>query len=167
MSHLQSVIRIASGLKGQEELTLALEMAEYGRKLPRDFQNADRPPFEDFYNDYRIFLQALAGIGVDGAVRYFGAKAERAGPDEDGKHFPAEILVYLLYRVGRYREAIEAHRKFLRNSPRPLAAAPSLFDLCELQGDFTPLLEAARERGDLVEFTAGLVKKHAAAGGAD
>lgn len=159
LSHLQSGIRVSASLKDRGALELALEMTEYGRKLPRDFQNHDLPPFDDFYNDYRIFLQALLGIGVDGAIRYYTQKAERAQPEEDGKHFPGEILVHLLWRVGRYPEAIEAYKKHLAHFRGQLTAAPSLFELCDRAGDFTRLLELAKERGDLIHYTAGLIRQ--------
>jgi hypothetical protein len=159
VSHLQSAIRVSATLEAKDVLALALEMAEYGRKLPRDFQSHDRPPFDDFYNDYRIFFQALLGIGVDGAVRYFTQKAERATPDDDGKHLPGEILVHLLWRVGRTGEAIAAFLKYLRNYRGQLTAAPPLIELCDRAGDFSKLLELARERDDLLQYTAALVKR--------
>jgi hypothetical protein len=158
VSHLQSVIRIAAGLKDREALAFALELTEYGRRLPRDFQHPDRPPFTDFYSDYRIFFQALLGTGVDGAVRYFTMKVESQGQDEEARRFPAEVLVYLLYRVGRYREAIEAHRKYLKNAQGPASIAPSLLELCDRAGDHSQLLAASRERDDLLHYMAGLVR---------
>ena len=124
MSHLQSVIRASIRLTSKKELDLALQMAEYGRHLPRDYQNPDLPPFDDFYTDYRIFLQALVGTGIDGAIRYFTQKVDNADPDEIGQHLPGEVLVYLLYRVGRYDEAIDAHRKYLSESFRTHVVAP-------------------------------------------
>ncbi len=159
VSHLQSVIRVSAGLKQKELLELALQMAEYGRRLPRDFQSNDRPPFDDFYNDYRIFLQAISGVGIDGAVRYFTQKADRATPDDDGKHFPGEILVHLLFRVGRYQDAIAAHVKYLRRQEGPLTAAPTLHELSRVAGDYSKLLEMARERNDLLHYAAGLVER--------
>ncbi len=158
LSHLQSVVRVSVGLGDKEALGLALQMTEYGRKLPRDYQTNDQPPFDDFYNDYRIFLQALLGIGVDGAIRYYTIKADRASPSEDGKHFPGEILVHLLWRVGRPREAIQAYRKHLKDFRGQLSASPSLFELCNLAGDFTTLLELAKDRNDLLEYMAALVR---------
>jgi tetratricopeptide (TPR) repeat protein len=158
VSHLQAVVRFSASLRAREELELALEMTEYGRRLPRDFQTGDVPPFDDFYSDYRIFLQALLGIGGDGAVRYFRQKADRVAPGEDGRHFPGEVYVHLLYRTGRYEEAIEAHRKYLSRSTQ-LSIAPSLLELSERTSDYASLLEVARERDDLLQYTAGLVKR--------
>jgi hypothetical protein len=158
ISHLQSCVRVAAGLTDAEVLGLAVELCEYGRHLSRDFQSHEPPPFDDFYNDYRIFLRALIGQGVDGAVRYFASKAERHGPDEDGNHFPAEVLVYLLHRVGRPREAIDAYVKHLRRAPGPLSICPSLLVLCEKAGDYSRLLEIAEEKRDLLQFGLALAK---------
>jgi hypothetical protein len=159
MSHLQAVVRAAPSLRSEPELRLVIEMCDYGRQLAKDFQVTERPPFEDFYGDHRILLRALVGEGVDGAVRYFKGKAERAGPDDEGGHLPGEVLVHLLSRAGRHHEAIEAYLEYLRNAPGPLRTAPSLAELCERAGDFTSLLELSRERQDLLQYGAALVKR--------
>ena len=158
VSHLQAVIRAAAILTDRSALEKGLELCEYGRRLPRDFQHPDRPPFTDFYADYRIFIQALLGIGVDGAIRYFTQKVPRGG-DEDSVRFPAEVLVYLLYRTGRYSEAIEAHTQYLPNARPGSSVAPSLLELCDRAGDHTKLLAKAREKDDLLQYAAGLVHR--------
>jgi hypothetical protein len=158
VSHLQSVIRIAALLKDKASIEKAVQMCEYGRRLPRDFQHPDRPPFTEFYSDYRIFLQALLGTGVDGAVRYFTQKVESQGTSDEARRFPAEVLVYLLHRTGRHGDAIAAHLKYLRSARSEPSVAPSLLQLCDMAGDYSKLLESARERGDLLQFAAGLVK---------
>jgi hypothetical protein len=158
VSHLQAVIRAAAILSDRSSLEKGLELCEYGRRLPRDFQHPDRPPFTDFYADYRIFIQALLGTGVDGAIRYFTQKVPRGG-DEDSVRFPAEVLVYLLYRTGKYREAIEAHIQHLPNARPGSSVAPSLLELCDRAGDHAKLLEKAREKDDLLQYAAGLVHR--------
>ena len=157
ISHLQSVIRIGATMKDKDGLEKAIQMAEYGRNLGRDFQHPDPAPFEDFYNDYRIFLRAVKGEGIDGAVRYFTQKAERYTPDEEGRHFPGEVLVHLLDRLGRHDEAIEAFLKYLKDLSGPLSVSPELSALCDASGDYTKLLETAKEKDDLLQFAAGLV----------
>jgi hypothetical protein len=158
VSHLQAVIRVAALLKDRESIEKAVEMCEYGRRLPRDFQHPDRPPFTEFYSDYRIFLQALLGVGVDGAVRYFTQKVESQGAGEDARRFPAEVLVYLLHRTGRHDEAIAAHLKYLKGVKAEPSVAPSLLQLCDMAGDYTKLIASAEERGDLLQFAAGIVR---------
>jgi hypothetical protein len=162
ISHLQSVVRFSSILEKREGLDKALQLCEYGRKIPRDFQSPDPPPFDDFYNDYRIFFQALLGTGVDGAVRYFTQKADQAEVDEDGKHFPAEVLIHLLYRVGRYEDALDQHEKYLKDYRGALSVAPSLLELSDRMGSYERLLGIAEAREDLLQYAAALAKQAAA-----
>ena len=158
VSHLMAVVRVSATLEDEASIDKGLQMTEYGRRLGRDFQHPDSPPFEDFYNDYRILLRALNREGVDGAVRYFTQAADRHAMDEEGRHFPGEVLVYLLHRVGRTDEAIEAHLKYLKQVGQNTTLAPSLADLCESAGDYSKLLEVARKQDDLLQFMLGLVK---------
>lgn len=160
LSHLQAAIRAAAGLESREDIGRAVEMCEYGRRLARDFQAvADRAPFDDFYNDYRILLRAFLGEGVDGAIRYFRSKSERAGPDETGHHFSGEVLVYLLHRTGRAREAVDAWRECLSETAHRTTLVPSFVELCRRAGDFAPALETARARDDLLQYAAALVHR--------
>ncbi|MCZ6796285.1 MAG: hypothetical protein O7J95_21955 [Planctomycetota bacterium] len=165
MSHLQSVVRAAATLRDEEVIGLAVHMCEYGRNLARDLQTADQAPFDDFYNDYRIFLRALTGEGVDGAARFFTAKAERHGLDESGNHFPGEVLVHLLDRTGRHEQAIEAYLKYLKDVAGPLQISPTLLELCERSGTYQSLLDVSRAKDDLLQYAAALVKRREADGG--
>lgn len=159
VSHLQAVVRAASIVRDHEEIDLAVQLCEYGRNLARDYCGAATAPFEDYYNDCRILLRALLGEGSDGAVRYFAIKAQRAVPDEDGGHFAGEVSVHLLHRLGRHREAVEAYLHHLKGAPHPLNLAPSLSELCEFTREYESLLDFSREKGDLLQFTAALVRK--------
>ncbi|MEM7232889.1 MAG: hypothetical protein AAF517_11965 [Planctomycetota bacterium] len=159
VSHLQSVIRSAPCLSSPDDLDLTIQMCEYGKNLARDFQMNDPAPFDDFYNDYRIFLRALAGEGIDGAIRYFQTKADRASIDETGRHYPGEVFVHLLQRAGRYEEAIEAHLKYLTDVRGAITLAPTLPELAESGGVYDRVLERARQDEDLLQYTAALVRR--------
>ena len=163
ISHLQSCIKAAGSLQDPETIRKATQMCDYGRRLGRDYQLAEPPPFEDFYNDYRILLRALAGEGVDGAARYYTAKVERNDPDEDGNNFPAEVLVFLLSKVGRPADALDVFVKYLREVPGPLAICPSLMELSRQAGDYSQLLSIAENKNDLLQFGQGLVQKESSA----
>ena len=159
VSHLQSCVRAAGSLEDPETIRKAIQMCDYGRRLGRDYQVSERPPFEDFYNDYRILLRALAGEGIDGAVRYYTAKVERGGVDEEGNNFPAEVLTFLLAQVGRPEDAIATYVEHLKDISGPLSICPSLLELSARANDYSQLLETARDKGDLLQFGLGLVKR--------
>ena len=156
---IRAAIRIAASLEDREAIRKAVELTEYARRLPQDHRSPGQPPFEDFYADSRIYLLALLGVGSDGAVRYFQKKAERAYLPSGGKNTPGEVLVTLLDRVGRHAEAVACHRKHLETAADVAPTVPKLVDLCQRAGDFTAHLERARQRGDLLEFAAGLVRR--------
>ena len=159
ISHLQSCIRAAASLEDIETIRKAIQMCDYGRRLGRDYQLSERPPFEDFYNDYRIMLRALAGEGIDGAVRYYTSKVEKGSPDEEGNNFPAEVLVFLLSNVERHTEALSVFVEYLSDVPGPLSICPGLLELSKRVGDYSQLLELAESKDDLLQFGQGLVQR--------
>jgi hypothetical protein len=162
-SHLRSVVRIAGCIRDRGVLELAVQLAEYGRRLPRALQGPESPPFDDFFADWRIFFLALLGTGADGAVRYFRQKADRAYMDGQGKHLPGEALTALLEGLGRHAEALEAHLKYLSSCRETSPMAPPLIALCEKARDFSSLLRKAREKGDFLQFALAAVKGAGAA----
>jgi hypothetical protein len=152
-SHLISVLRYSLDLNDTETLGLAIELAEYGARLAPMFQERSDPPFENFYADHRAYLRALRGEDVDGAVAHFRTKVEGYDPNETGSA-PAQMLVGLLVRLDRYKEAIDISLRYLADvSPSDLAC-PSAVQLCFLAGDFDRLKTLARERGDLLSYVA-------------
>jgi len=67
---------------------------------------------------------------------------------------PAQVLVTLLVRLERYRDAIAASLEFLEGVPAAQLGCPSLFQLCQMAGEWDQLRTLARERGDLLSFAA-------------
>jgi hypothetical protein len=155
-SHLGAVVQMSVHLPRCEELGLARELCEYGRRLPERLRYQSDPPFEDQYADYAVFLAVLAGDDVEKGVAHFRAKAEK----QDGERpdtYPAEVLVNLLLRLDRTKEALEVARRRLAGvDPRRLSC-PSVGELCQRVGDYRTLAEAAREQGDAVHYLAGLI----------
>ena len=156
-SHLISVLRFSLDLEDRETLTLAAEMAEYGTRLSSTFQYPGDPPFEDTYRDHEIYLRALLGEDADAAVAHFRQKVEQSDPHQTGS-VPAQVLVELLARLGRYQEAIAVSEERLRDTPRSELSCPSVYELCRVTGDSEQLMRIARERGDLLSFTAGALE---------
>jgi hypothetical protein len=155
-SHLISVLRYSLDLENPEMLRMAIELAGYGCKLSPMFAFKVEPPFDDVYPDHAIYLRALAGEDQDAAIAHFRRKAETADPEQAGTA-PAQVLVTLLVRLERYREAVAVSLEFLNGVPAQQLGCPTLFQLCQLAGDWEQLHRLARERGDLLSFIAGRV----------
>jgi hypothetical protein len=156
ISHLGAVVQMSVFLPAGEELAMARELCEYGQRLSPRFLGQGEPPFEDQYQDYAVYLAALAGEGVEEGIDHFRAKAVKANPENEGTR-PAEVLVNLLLRLGRPAEALAVARKHLASvNSRPLGC-PSIVELCQRTKDYRALAHIAREQGDLVHFVAGLV----------
>ncbi len=72
---------------------------------------------------------------------------------------PAEVLVGLLARSGRWRQAFEASAEFLPGESRVTGFAPSLLELATRAGCHDRLIEISRDRQDALGFTAGLAAR--------
>jgi len=153
-SHVISVLRYSLDLENPAVLRLALELAEYGTHLSPMFEFRVDPPFQNVYTDHAIYFRALLGEDVDVAIAHFRRKAEESDPEQAGTA-PAQVLVTLLVRLERYREAIDVSLEFLEGVPAAQLGCPSLFQLCQLAGDWERLICLAREKGDILGFAAG------------
>jgi hypothetical protein len=156
VSHLGAVVQMSTFLPPGPELDLARELCAYGRKLSPRFQSPGNPPFENQYHDYGVYLDVLAGVDVEAGLAHFRDKLERANPEEDGTG-AAEVLVNLLLRLDRPREALEVARKHLAAVDSRQLTCPGITELCLRAGDYRTLAEVAREQGDPVHFLAGLL----------
>lgn len=156
LSHLNSVVQMATQLDGGEELQLARDLCAYGKKLSPRFRFQADPPFDDQYADYDWYLAALTGEDVEGAVSHFRAKAEAADPETTGT-FPREVFINLLLRLGRTDEALAASRKLLAPLGEARLSCPSFVELCQRTGNYAALAEVAREQGNAINFVAGLI----------
>jgi hypothetical protein len=156
VSHLGAVVQMSSQLAPGEEMDLARQLCAYGELIPQQYQYGNDPPFENLYHDYGVYLAILAGDRVEEGLAHFRAKAESADPETIGT-YPAEVLVNLLLRLNRPKEALEAARRFLTNvDPRRLTC-PTLIELCQRAGEYDAMAEVARAQGDAVHFLAGLL----------
>lgn len=156
-SHLVAVIRYSVGLQDRETLLLAVELTEYGKCLAPMFQSPGQPPFDNVYHDYGIYLGALLGENVDQAAAHFRGKVASLDRDEVGTA-PAQALVELLTRLERYSDAIEVSLEYLGEVDPGQLACQSLTQLCQLAGDPGELMKIARQKDDLLSFTAGVLQ---------
>jgi hypothetical protein len=139
----------------------ALEMAEYGSRLPTELQYAGEPPFEDLYAAHRQWFQATLGRGVDAAVEYFAQQAS-GEVDASLSTMAIEAYIALLVRVGRPGEALEAADRLIPSEGQLSRHAPTLLELAELSGRWDRYAAICKARNDLLGFTAGLLAQQQA-----
>ena len=70
---------------------------------------------------------------------------------------PAEVYVTLLARLGRHGEALEALITLVPPGAQTSGFAPTMMELTRLSGGYDRYMQACRDRGDLLGFTAALV----------
>jgi hypothetical protein len=153
-SHLSSVVQFSLELDASPERKKARELCAYGERLSDSFKFASDPPFEKTYADYKILLDVLDGENVEQGLKHFRDKIEPAAAE--GSTFPAEVFVNLLLKLDRKADALAVAKKYLAGENRQLSC-PGVYELCQQAGDFTGLADAARSRGDGVNFLAGLI----------
>jgi len=148
-SHLASLVQASPQLQDRETLRLAWELAEYGKRLDPAYQYPSEAPFTETYADYAMYLSGVLGLDADGAVAHFRKKID------DSVAGSAEVLVSLLSRMGRYREALEVSLQYLGGDGG--RACPGALELCQRAGDSERMRQLAREDGDLLGFVAGVL----------
>lgn len=157
VSHLSAVVRMAFWATDRDVLGQAIELTDYGRRLSERHRYPGDPPFENTYEDISSYLRALRGEGLDQAIAHLTQAARDAEP---GESLPAQVLVRLLEHTGRLDEAIDASAQWLADVPESAQVACStLPELCARAGRLDRLAQIARDRGDLVHYTAALLQK--------
>jgi hypothetical protein len=156
-THLAATVRIARALHDPEDLRLALDLTEYGRRLSQQFQYQGDEPFAEMYPASGLYFQAILGENIDEAVQYFKAKAEMLDPQYHG-YAAIETYIDLLTRLRRSGEALAAAVQFGLGSIQPLGNAPPLVELARRSGEFAAVLDHCRQKEDLLGFTAALVQ---------
>ncbi|MEX0676705.1 MAG: hypothetical protein WD063_06490 [Pirellulales bacterium] len=162
-THLAATVRFARLIEDPALVEVAYDLTEYGRRLSRQFQFAGEEPFVDVYPSHGLFFAAQLGRQVDLALEHFRTRAKMADVNEHGAG-AAEVYVALLARLKRYGEAIHATIELIPAGTRTSGFAPNLLELSRLAGDYQPLMNVCRQRGDLVSFTAGLMERQKAEG---
>ncbi len=152
-SHLTSLLPYSLEVTDDETLQLCRELCEYGKRLSSNFQYKGQPPFQNSFEAYGHYIQALRGVDVDEHAAYF-EKIVAATDFEEVGPAPAHVLINLLVRLGRYERALEVSLAYLSNDQFSGSACPSALQLCYLSGNFARLKDLARERGDLLSYTA-------------
>jgi hypothetical protein len=158
VSHLGSTVRYARLLTEPSLVTKALEMAEYGTRLPADLQYPGESPFEDQFATHRRLFQATLGREADDALEYF---AQRAREEHDDPRSTTAIETYLilLNRVGRPRDALAAYAELVPRERELSIHAPTLLELAVSSGDWELYDQICNQREDLLGFAAGVLAR--------
>jgi hypothetical protein len=156
-THLASTVRFARVLDDPSTLRLAADLAEYGRQLHAQYQYSSEEPFADLYPMSLAWFRALLGEHVDAALRVFRQKAESIDLEEHGT-IGIETYADLLARIGRPDEAAKYLIRTMPDGMRPFGVAPSLIELSSASGEFQPMKDHAKQRGDLIGFAAALLQ---------
>lgn len=155
-THLAATIRFSRLLENKDQIRLAIDLTEYGRRLSAQFQYRSEEPFADLYPSHALYLRALLGENVDEALAYFRQKAESLDPAQHGS-VPVEVYVDLLARLGRYSDAIDAAIALIKPEMQALGYAPSLLELAEKAGEYSRLTKYCQQNNDLLGFATSLV----------
>ena len=159
VSHLSSTVRISPLASDSKTLSLAAELTEYGRKLSGRHRYEGDPPFDDVYEDHRVYLRALLGEDQESAINHFRAKlTPESGEADPSDTVAAQVLVGLLSKIGRLDEAIDLARSTLAGLPESSLFCPGVSQLCQRAGKPDKLAQIAREQDDLVNYTAAILQ---------
>jgi hypothetical protein len=159
-SHLASAMRYARLLTEPTLAAKALELAEYGARLPEDLQYPGEAPFEALYPAHRLLLEATLGRNVETALDYFRQQAA-AGQDDPQTTAAVETYLILLARTGRAGEAIAEYAELVPKGRELSGHAPTLLELAAASGNWDRYEAICRQREDLLAFAAGLLARQA------
>ncbi len=157
-SHLVSVLQYTPEVSEPSTLRLLSALCGYGKRLSRQFATRGTPPFEDVYEDYGHYAQALLESDPEPHLEHFRRKVADSDPQQVG-NLPAQALTRLLWRLGRNSEALDVALAHFPDATSAELNCPSAMDLCQFARDFDRLQALARERGDLLTFAAACGQK--------
>ena len=156
-THVASTVRFSRVLDDHEVIQKAIDLCHYGVALHPNYQYPSEEPFADLYSSSLIYLQTLLGVNPDAGLRFFRSKAEDVDVREHGP-VAIETYVDLLARIGRNQEALDFLIRKMPEGERPFGIAPSILELCDAVGDYSPMIQRSQERGDLVGLAAALLQ---------
>lgn len=157
VSHLHSVVRFARALTPDDpELSLAIELAEYGAKLDERLRFPADPPFDDYYKAHLAYFGVVADTDRDASLDYFRERLAHETDDRD-RQIMAYVLVDLLTRCDRLEQAAEVAGEYLSDLEEP--GGFSFSSLCARAGRLDLLQKAAETSGDPVRYAAALIEK--------
>lgn len=157
VSHLHSTVRFARALTpADSEFRLAVELAEYGSKLDRQFRYPADPPFDDYYAAHLAYFGVVGDTNRERSLDYFRERLN-AEADERDRQIIAYVLVDLLLRCDRLDEAAEIAAAYLPDLEEP--GGFSFANLCARAGRLDLLKAAAEKADDPVRYAAAVIEE--------
>jgi len=153
VSHLGSIVRYSAEASDPEVLRLAVELTEYGRRLSAELQYRGDPPFEDLYTDHAAWFKALLGQEVEECIAHFQGKVASYDYEQIGT-YPAQVLVRMLVRLGRYSQAVATYETWCKDADPMYLHCPPFEQLCIMAQDWDRIKASARRDGDALRYLA-------------
>ena len=150
-THLASVVRISRQCMNQGDHEKALALSLYGCRLGDDFKFGSDPPFQDIYEDHRLWFAALSGKGTKQAVETFSRKANEA-KGEYGELACAEALVDLQIRIGDRDAAVASAVQRLWPLIDQDGLPPSAFEIAKSAEQFNVIAEAFKQKSNFAGY---------------
>ena len=156
-SHVSSLVQMAPSIDRDATLELLFGLTEYGKRLGEMYQFPGNPPFENVFEDYGVYIRTVLGRDVESGLAHFREKVRTCDPHVAGTT-PAQVLVNLLVRIGRHREAADVALEHLSETDPQFLTCPNALQLCQMAGDYSRLAEVSRQRRDLLSFAAATMQ---------
>jgi len=150
-THLASVVRIARQTTDKKDHLLAISLTDYGSRLSEDFRFAGDPPFEQTYEDHRIWFEALHSGQASAAIDHFKQKAESA-KGQAHELASAEALIDLLILTDRRDEAVDSTVDRILPSIEPDELPTAAFEIANSVSQYEKLAGAFREQNNFVGY---------------
>jgi len=157
-SHLLSIIPYGIELRDPEQLAVFHELCEYGKHLNAQFQSAGVPPFENQFEAYDHYIEALRGVDVESHIEYFRQQVASADPEIAGDA-PGRTLARLFIALNRPEDALKTVLEHVLEDAPWGTPVPTALQLCYQVGDYNTMRDLARERGDALSYVAACVLK--------
>ncbi|HYF52218.1 MAG TPA: hypothetical protein VEJ63_22615, partial [Planctomycetota bacterium] len=157
-THIAAVLRIGLIAEAQDELLMAVSIAEYAKKVPAVFQNGAPDLFDGGASDYAKYYRALLGQDAEKTAEFFCTRLAGYKNAEVGNG-PAEHVLLLLWRLGKKSEALGIWENSISDVPPDLEGhvIPSFYDLCQQAGDNERLSRVAMKHHDIAAWAAAKI----------
>ena len=107
-------------------------------------------------------FSALLGESIDEAISYYRTQAEETDANDYGM-MAIETYLALLAQLDRPAEALSEAIRLIPADARMIGQAPSLLELATGAGQFEPLIDHCRTRGDILGFATALISSRSEA----